>query len=96
MREDFGKNKNDLIKQWENSNDCQWPTYDKDVYSQGGKLIRRAGDKYDAHHIQPLTFGGENTSNNLTPLHALEHYDKQGIHSSDSAFGRIEKFYKEN
>ncbi|MCD8372751.1 MAG: HNH endonuclease [Clostridia bacterium] len=95
MRENFGKSKNKLISQWENENNISWPTYKENVYSSNGKLLRRAGDKYDGHHIQPLTFGGENTSTNLTPLHVLEHYDKQGIHATDSAFGKIENYYKE-
>lgn len=94
-REEFGFIKNDLIKEWEKRNGIPWPTYKEDVYSPSGKLIRRAGDKYDAHHLQPLTYGGENESINLTPLHALEHFDKQGIHATDSPFGKIEKFYKE-
>ena len=94
-REEFGFTKNDLIQEWEKRNGIPWPTYKENVYSPSGKLIRRAGDKYDAHHLQPLTFGGENKSINLTPLHALEHFDKQGIHAADSPFGKIETFYKE-
>lgn len=94
-RDEFSKSKCNLISEWENENGCKWPTYKEDVYSQSGKLIRRAGDRYDAHHIQPLTFGGQNTSANLTPLHAAEHYDKQGIHSPESPFGKLEKYYRE-
>lgn len=94
-REEFSKCKDNLIREWENKNGCKWPTYNEDVYSPSGKLIRRAGDRYDAHHIQPLTFGGENRSSNLTPLHAAEHYDKQGIHSPESPFGKLEKYYRE-
>ena len=94
-REEFSKCKDNLIREWEDKNGCKWPTYNEDVYSPSGKLIRRAGDRYDAHHIQPLTFGGENRSSNLTPLHAAEHYDKQGIHSPESPFGKLEKYYRE-
>ena len=91
MREEFGNIKNKLIKDWEKLHNEKWPTYKEDVYSAYGKLIRRAGDKYDAHHIQPLTFGGENIANNITPLHVCEHFDKQGVHSPESPFGTIEK-----
>ena len=91
MRDEFGNSKNKLISDWENQNNTKWPTYSEDVYSPNGKLIRQEGDKYDAHHIQPLTYGGENRAENITPLHASEHFDKQGVHSPDSPFGRMEK-----
>lgn len=91
MRDEFGNSKNKLISDWENQNNTKWPTYNEDVYSPNGKLIRHEGDKYDAHHIQPLTYGGENRAENITPLHALEHFDKQGVHSPDSPFGRMKK-----
>ena len=89
MRDEFCSQKNALISDWESKNGYAWPTYKKNVYSPTGKLIRQAGDKYDAHHIKPLTFGGKNTSANITPLHALVHFDKQGIHAPDSAFGKM-------
>ena len=54
-------------------------------------IIRRSGDRYDAHHIQPLTFGGRNIATNITPLHVLEHFDKRGVHAPDSPYGRIER-----
>ena len=65
MRDEFGNSKNKLINDWENQNDTKWPTYKDDVYSPNGKLIRREGDKYDAHHIQPLTYGGKNCAENI-------------------------------
>ena len=92
MRDEFGNVKNKLINDWETKNNQKWPTYNNDVYSPNGKLIRHEGDRYDAHHIQPLTFGGVNDANNITPLHANEHFDKQGVHSPDSPFGKMEKF----
>lgn len=91
MREEFGNSKNRLISDWEARNNQKWPTYREDVYSPNGKLIRRAGDKYDAHHIQPLTYDGKNSAENITPLHSSEHFDKQGVHSPNSPFGKMEK-----
>ena len=91
MREEFGISKNRLISDWELQNNKKWPTYEEDIYSQNGNLIRRAGDKYDAHHIQPLTYDGKNIVENITPLHALEHFDKQGVHSPNSPFGKMKK-----
>jgi hypothetical protein len=91
MREDFDKSKRDLIAQWEADNGIPWPIYNEDIYMETGSIIRRAGHRYDAHHIQPLTFGGRNIAANITPLHVLEHFDKRGVHAPDSPCGRIER-----
>ena len=83
-REEFNTVKSDLKKQWEEKNGMEWPKYDHDVYSSNGKLIRKAGQDYDAHHILPLSMGGKNEVSNITPLSAEVHYDKQGVHAPDS------------
>lgn len=88
-RDEFNQRKDELIQQWEKENEKKWPTYDKDVYSSYGHLIRRAGDKYDAHHIQPLGMGGKNEASNITPLHVECHYDRQGVHSTNSPYERL-------
>lgn len=90
-REMFGDMKDSLIKQWEEVHGQTWPTYSQDIYSSNGHLIRRCGDRYDAHHLQPLSQGGQNEVGNITPLHADCHYDRQGIHSPDSAYAKIEQ-----
>ena len=89
-REEFNDKKEELIKEWEEKNGREWPRYEEDVYSDNGKLIRKKGQRYDAHHVQPLGMGGENTADNITPLHAQDHYDKQGVHSPDSAYSKLE------
>ena len=91
-REEFDEKKAELKKQWELENGRPWPKYETDVYSSNDKLIRKAGNDYDAHHIQPLCMGGKNEAKNITPLHAQEHYDKQGVHSPDSPYSNIEKY----
>lgn len=80
-RLEFNEIRNDLKKEWSELNGQEWPQYNHDVYSDNGNLIRRAGNDYDAHHIRPLCLGGENSAENITPLHASDHYDKQGIHA---------------
>jgi len=89
-REEFDDKKSELKKEWERDNGRPWPTYQEGVYSSNGKLIRCAGSDYDAHHIQPLGLGGKNEVNNITPLHAEVHYDKQGIHAPDSPYSKLE------
>lgn len=90
-RDEFDDKKSELKTQWSEENGQPWPKYDKDVYSSNGKLIRKAGGDYDAHHIQPLGMNGKNEASNITPLHANEHYDKQGVHAPDSPCSKLEK-----
>ena len=90
MREEFDEKKADLKKEWERINGRPWPKYEHDVYSSNGKLIRKAGTDYDAHHIQPLSLGGKNMASNITPLHAGVHYDRQGVHSPDSTCSKLD------
>lgn len=67
-REEFDDNKAKLRKEWEELNHQEWPKYKEDVVNDDGKVIRKAGDNYDAHHIQPLQLGGENVASNITPV----------------------------
>ena len=90
-RDEFDDVKADLKKQWEEEHGRPWPKYEHDVYSANGKLIRKAGSDYDAHHIQPLGMGGKNEVKNITPLNAEVHYDKQGVHSPDSPYTKMDK-----
>lgn len=91
MREEFDDLKPELKRQWEIENGRPWPKYETDVYSASGKLIRKAGSDYDAHHIQPLSLGGKNEASNITPLHAEVHYDKQGVHAPNSPYSQLDK-----
>lgn len=88
-REEFEKLKPELKQKWEQENGLSWPKYKEDIYSENNIIIRRAGNDYDAHHIQPLSMGGKNEASNITPLHANIHYDKQGIHSPDSPYSQL-------
>lgn len=91
MRDEFDDKKAQLKREWEEANGRPWPKYDHDVYSSNGKLIRKAGSDYDAHHIQPLGMGGKNEAKNITPLNAEVHYDKQGVHAPDSPYSKLDK-----
>ena len=90
-REEFDEKRTELKRQWEEKYGRPWPKYEHDVFSASGKLIRKAGSDYDAHHIQPLCMGGENKASNITPLHAEVHYDKQGVHSPDSPYSKLDR-----
>jgi hypothetical protein len=93
-RAEFNANKEKLIKEWEETNGKEWPRYKEDVVING-KIIRKAGDRYDAHHIHPLSMGGKNEAKNITPISAEKHFDKQGVHAPDSPYGKLEKTLQE-
>lgn len=90
-RAEFDEIKSDLISGWEKRNNRQWPRYEQDYYSENGHKIRQIGNRYDAHHIRPLSLGGENSVENITPLHARDHYDHQGVHSLSSSYAKLMK-----
>ncbi len=85
LKNEFKHNKAKLIKEWEERTGKEWPRYTEDVV-KNGVVIRRKGDLYDAHHIKPHKLGGENTSNNITPLSVEKH---QALHAKDSALSRV-------
>jgi len=89
-REEFVETKSDLRRQWEEKNGVEWPRYDHDVYVNG-KLVRRKGDCYDAHHIMPLFAGGDNSVENITPLSVEKHFDHQGVHATNGPCGRLKR-----
>lgn len=94
-REEFALNKNNLIQEWEQVHGREWPTYKEDVYITNKKgekvLVREAGQRYDAHHIQPLNLGGKNEVSNITPLRADVHYDHRGVHQLGSPYDNMVK-----
>lgn len=90
-RIEFDKMKPDLIREWEIHNHRPWPRYEHDVYSEAGNVIRSKGGLFDAHHAHPLGMGGENTVGNITPMNAVNHYDKQGIHAPGGAYDQLFK-----
>ena len=79
LREDFDNQKNALRNEWSQVNNREWPRYQENVYNKAGKMIRKAGDCYDAHHIRPLQLGGKNEVSNITPLQVNAHVE---IHST--------------
>lgn len=92
MRSEFNQNKRELRTEWERINNREWPCYKEDIYLPNKETpYRRAGDAYDAHHIQPLGLGGKNEARNLTPIHALEHADKMGVHALESPYDKLDK-----
>jgi len=45
----------------------KWPRYSEDLVNEKGRVLRRAGDPYDAHHVIENVYGGPHEWWNLTP-----------------------------
>ena len=56
------------IAEWERQTGQKWPRYQQDVYSRNNKLLRKAGDYYDAHHIIENIYGGPHKWWNFAPV----------------------------
>lgn len=86
LREEFIDTRAQLRKEWEQLNHKEWPKYKEDVFNENGVRIRKAGDCYDAHHIQPLQLGGKNEVSNITPLDLSKHAE---IHSTGGSCSKL-------
>jgi hypothetical protein len=71
----FDDNKKSLIKEWEKYSEMNWPRYNEDRVM----VNRKAGDRYDAHHIIPQSHNGPNEWWNLFPLTNQKHHQ---VHSN--------------
>lgn len=90
-RTEFNKTRDNIIKDWELNTGEKWPTYTEDIISEKtGKVLRKAGDRYDAHHIIENSYGGEHEWWNIQPAEFPTKH-QGGIHSSGSAANELFK-----
>lgn len=87
-RNEFNTNKVSLIEQWQQMTGKEWPRYVEDVLDEAGNVIRRAGDRFDAHHIIELSTGGPNEWWNLHPAGFPDQH-QGGIHAAGSIANAI-------
>lgn len=90
-RVEFEKMKRALIKEWEEKYGREFPREQKDVVSEDGKILRKAGSRYELHHIVPLSLGGNNSLDNLTPMSYSAHKE---LHGSGSAYSKLRSAVK--
>lgn len=79
----FDNAKDKLIDEWEKNTGDKWPVYAQDVLNDAGEVIRKAGQRYDAHHLIESSFGGSNAWWNLHPA-AFPSEHQTGIHATNS------------
>lgn len=90
-RKEFNSSKKALISKWEEMTGEKWPVYSEDVISPTtGKVLRKAGDRYDAHHIVELSNGGNNEWWNLHPA-KFPNEHQGGIHGTNGLAGDLFK-----
>jgi len=87
-RKEFNDKRKQIIIDWEQMTGEKWPTYDKPVYSESGKMIRQAGSRYDAHEIIQSSWGSPHHGWNVHPCkHPSEH--QNGVHRKGGYADRI-------
>lgn len=79
----FDNIKDKLIDEWEKNTGDKWPVYAQDVLNEAGEVIRKKGQRLDAHHLIESSFGGPNEWWNLHPA-AFPFEHQRGIHATDS------------
>ena len=94
-RSEFNSHRNKIIEQWEKIHNQPWPTYSEDIIGKNGKVVRHKGQRLEAHHIKPLSLGGENIGANITPMEYKDHNDHRGIHSNEGSYKKLQDYAKE-
>jgi predicted ribonuclease toxin of YeeF-YezG toxin-antitoxin module len=87
-RNKFKKIKSNLIAEWEERTGQRWPVNKEEIISPEGKVIIRAGQKYDVHHIIESSYGGDNAWWNIHPARNPDIH-QAGIHGSGSPASRL-------
>ena len=85
-RAEFEKMKRAFRKAWEEKNGREFPKEKKDVLAEDGTIKRKAGSCYELHHIVPLSLGGDNSLDNLTPMSYSAHKE---LHGAGSAYSKL-------
>ena len=90
-RESFDNGGRGVLKtQWEQQYNIDWPVYHCNDCCRGKKNC--PGYNFEAHHVIPLGYNGENKWWNIFPLKQEEHTGIKGIHSSDEAKAIFTKY----
>ena len=90
-RVEFEKVKRARIKEWEQKYGREFPKEQKDVVSKDGTILKKAGSRYELHHIVPLSLGGDNSLDNLTPMSYSAHKE---LHGAGSAYSKLRSAVK--
>ncbi|MEQ6378646.1 hypothetical protein RZN25_17720 [Bacillaceae bacterium S4-13-56] len=87
-RQEFNKVRNTVIGEWEKNTGEKWPTYDNNVLDGAGTVLRKAGDKFDAHHLIENSFKGKHEWWNIHPAKFPDEH-QGGIHAPGSLGKKI-------
>lgn len=90
-RVEFERVKRARIKEWEEKYGREFPKEQKDVVSKDGTILKKAGSRYELHHIVPLSLGGDNSLDNLTPMSYSAHKE---LHGAGSAYSKLRSAVK--
>ncbi|MGA8942119.1 MAG: hypothetical protein WB502_05290 [Thermoactinomyces sp.] len=77
----FDNMRDELIEEWERETGQRWPRHTEPYYTRTGKLYKRVGQKYDAHHIIENIYNGPDEWWNIHPARYPDQH-QGGIHRS--------------
>jgi hypothetical protein len=84
----FASIKNKLIERWELKTCQVWPRYTHDILSPDGAVSRRAGQRFDAHHLIENSYGGPHEWWNIHPAR-FPNGHQAGIHSTGGVIRKL-------
>lgn len=84
----FDNARDKLIDEWEIRTGDKWPVYAHDILNDAGEVIRKEGQRFDAHHLIESSYGGPNAWWNLFPA-AFPDEHQGGIHAINSYASKI-------
>ena len=84
----FDNARDKLIDEWEIRTVDKWPVYAHDILNDAGEVIRKEGQRFDAHHLIESSYGGPNAWWNLFPA-AFPDEHQGGIHAINSYASKI-------
>lgn len=79
---EFNNLRDKLIIEWEKNTGSKWPVYTENIYYKG-EVVKKAGQRFDVHHLIESSFGGPNEWWNIHPA-AFPYEHQLGIHGIDS------------
>ena len=79
--------RSDLLAEWEENNNEQWPKYGKAVMTMRGRVVRAPENTYNVLKIIPLACGGPLTWFNIHPASWPE--EIQAIHRPDGVWQKL-------
>ena len=89
-RKAFQDDRGKILSAWSKATGKPWPMTKTTLQTQKGKVVSKAGQEYQPHHIVPLEYGGANAWWNIVPAEAGGAH-QFGLHGTGSVLNLLSK-----